>query len=69
MKVVLKTCQKRLKKDTKIKKISKYIKFTQKKGTAYWWDSWCDYVAGNIGNKALTNGDMVSEFHVKCIIR
>ncbi len=58
-----------LKKDTKIKKISKYIKFTQKKGTAYWWDSWCDYVAGNIGNKALTNGDMVSEFHVKCIIR
>jgi len=58
-----------LRPETKIKKITKYVKLTRIKGTEYWWNSWCDYVAGNIGNKALTTGEAVSEFHVQCVIR
>ena len=45
-----------LKYETKIKKIKAYISTTQEKGTAYWWNSWCHYVAGNIANKKLTTG-------------
>tara|TARA_R110002051_G_scaffold147500_1_gene220270 strand:- start:407 stop:1012 length:606 start_codon:yes stop_codon:yes gene_type:complete len=58
-----------LRPETKIKKITKYVKLTRIKGTEFWWDSWCDYVAGNIGNRALTTGEAVSEFHVQCVIR
>jgi hypothetical protein len=58
-----------LKRTTKIKKIKAYIQLTQKKGTEYWWDSWCDYVAGNRGNKELDTGTKVSEYHIKCVIR
>ena len=58
-----------LRPETKIKKITKYVKLTRIKGTEYWWNSWCDYVAGNMANKALTTGEAVSEFHVKCVIR
>jgi len=55
---------------TKMKKIKAYVHLTQKQGTVYWWDSWCDYVAEKGGmNKALTTGEMVSEFHVQCVIR
>ena len=58
-----------LRPETKIKKITKYVKLTRIKGTEFWWDTWCDYVAGNIANKALATGEAVSEFHVKCVIR
>jgi hypothetical protein len=58
-----------LRPETKIKKITKYVKLTRIKGTEFWWNSWCHYVAGNIGNKALTTGEAVSEFHVQCVIR
>ena len=58
-----------LRPETKIKKITKYVKLTRIKGTEYWWNSWCDYVAGNMANKALATGEAVSEFHVKCVIR
>jgi hypothetical protein len=58
-----------LKYETKIKKIRAYISMTQEKGTAYWWNSWCHYVAGNIGNRKLTTGQQVSQFHVRCVIR
>ena len=58
-----------LKYETKIKKIKAYISTTQQKGTAYWWNSWCHYVAGNIANKKLTTGQQVSQYHIKCIVR
>ena len=58
-----------LRPETKIKKITKYVKLTRIKGTEYWWNSWCDYVAGNMANRALATGEAVSEFHVKCVIR
>ena len=58
-----------LRPETKIKKITKYVKLTRIKGTEFWWDTWCHYVAGNIANKALATGEAVSEFHVKCVIR
>jgi hypothetical protein len=40
---------------------------TQIQGSAFWWNSWCDYVAGNRANKALDNGDIVSRYHVECV--
>ena len=58
-----------LRPETKIKKITKYVKLTRIKGTEWYWDTWCHYVAGNIANKALATGEAVSEFHVKCVIR
>ncbi len=58
-----------LRPETKIKKITKYVKLTRIKGTEFWWNSWCHYVAGNMANKALTTGEAVSEFHVQCVIR
>jgi hypothetical protein len=35
--------------------------------TEYWWNSWCDYVAGNQANRSLVTGDIVSRFHVECV--
>jgi len=49
------------------KKVEAYVELTQAKGTMYWWNSWCDYVAGNRANRALDTGDVVSRFHVECI--
>ena len=57
-----------LKYETKIKKIKAYISTTQEKGTAYWWNSWCNYVAGNIANKKLTTGQQVSQYHIQAIL-
>tara|TARA_R100001244_G_scaffold128303_1_gene99220 strand:+ start:293 stop:907 length:615 start_codon:yes stop_codon:yes gene_type:complete len=57
-----------LKYETKIKKIKAYISTTQQKGTAFWWDSWCHYVAGNIANKKLTTGQQVSQYHIQAIL-
>jgi len=37
--------------------------------TEYWWNSWCSYVAGNIANRSLDSGDIVSRYHVECIVR
>ena len=55
---------------TKMKKIKAYVHLTQRKGTVYWWNSWCDYVASKGGmNKALATGNEVSAFHVECVIR
>ena len=64
------TIPKSLTEKTKMKKIKNYVHLTQKQGTVYWWDSWCNYVAERGGtNKALPTGEMVSEFHVQCVIR
>jgi len=60
---------KTVKPETKLKKIQDYVHLTQVTGgTEYWWDTWCNYVAGNRGNKKLTTGDMVSKYHADCII-
>ena len=55
---------------TKMKKIKAYVHLTQKQGSVYWWDSWCEYVAEKGGaNKLLPTGEEVSAFHVGCVIR
>ena len=59
----------KLKTETKRKKIVDYVIMTQKDGTEFWWDTWCDYVAGNRANRLLDTGDVVSKFHVDCVIR
>jgi len=60
---------KTVKPETKLKKIQDYVHLTQVTGgTEYWWDTWCNYVAGNRGNKKITTGDMVSKYHADCII-
>ena len=59
---------KTLKHESKMRKIRAYVSQTQQKGTAYWWDSWCHYVAGNIANKKLTTGQQVSNYHIKAIL-
>ena len=58
----------KLKSETKHKKVCEYIVMTQLEGSEYWWNSWCDYVAGNRANKMLDTGDVVSKFHVECVI-
>ena len=58
-----------VKPETKRKKIADYVQFTRDTGGAeYWWNSWCDYVAGNRANKMLATGDMVSKFHVTAVM-
>ena len=59
---------KTLKHESKMRKIRAYVSQTQQKGTAYWWDSWCHYVAGNIANKKLTTGQQVSKYHIEAIL-
>jgi hypothetical protein len=55
---------------TKMKKIEKYVHLTQREGTVYWWNSWCDLIAEKGGaNKLLPTGEEVSAFHVGCVIR
>jgi hypothetical protein len=49
------------------KKVEQYVELTQQEGSEYWWNTWCEYVAGNRANRALDTGDVVSRFHVECI--
>ena len=56
--------------DKRINKVQSYIKLTRESGGAeYWWNKWCDFVAAKGGlNKGLDSGDIVSAYHVKCVI-
>jgi len=56
--------------DKRINKVQSYIKLTRDNGGAeYFWDFWCNYVASKGGlNKGLDSGDIVSAYHVKCVI-
>lgn len=57
-----------LKHQTRLAKIAKYVAICAETGGArHWWNSWCEYVAGNRANKSLTSADAVSAFHVECI--
>ena len=51
-----------------LRKVEAYVVMCQIEGTEYWWDSWCEYVAGNRANKRLDSGDAVSAYHVDCVI-
>ena len=64
---VVKTPPASMKPVTVRKKVEAYVVLTQEKGSQYWWDTWCEYVAGNRANRALDTGDVVSRFHVECI--
>ena len=64
---VVKTPPASMKPATVRKKVEAYVVLTQDKGSQYWWDTWCEYVAGNRANRALDTGDVVSRFHVECI--
>ena len=52
---------------SKRKKVTAYVEMCQLEGTQYWWDTWCEHVAGNRANKALDTGDVVSRYHVECV--
>jgi hypothetical protein len=53
---------------TKRMKIESYVRICAETGGArHWWDSWCDYVAGNKANRSLVSGDAVSAYHVACL--
>lgn len=55
---------KTLKPETRRDKIARYVGFCRASGGAeYWWNSWCDYVAGRRGSP-LKSGAEVSAFHV-----
>ena len=49
-------------------KVLSYIALCQEQGSEYWWNSWCEYVAGNRANRYLTTADAVSAYHVDCVI-
>ena len=58
---------KSVKPDTKRAKIAAYVKVCGDTGGArHWWNSWCEYVAGNRANRSLVSGDAVSAYHVAC---
>ena len=54
---------------TKRKKIAEYVEYTRETGGAeYWWNTWCNYVAGNRANSSLNTGDAVSKYHVTAVM-
>ena len=59
----------KVKPETRHNKITAYVEMTQQQGSEYWWDSWCEYVAGNQANRQLDTGDVVSRYHVECVDR
>ena len=59
---------KKVKPELRRSKIRKYVKLCRRKGSEYWWDTWCNYVADKGGmNKSLPTGDAVSKYHVTAI--
>lgn len=59
---------KSVKPETKRKKIADYVRICAETGGArHWWNSWCEFVAGNRANRSLTSGDAVSAYHVACL--
>jgi hypothetical protein len=59
---------KSLKPELKLKRCKEYTKLCQKKGSEFYWDYWCNFVAAKGGmNKALDTGDKVSRYHVDAI--
>ena len=60
---------KTVKRATKLQKIADYVQLCAETGGArYWWNTWCDYVAGSRFNRSLPTGDDVSAFHAHCVL-
>lgn len=56
-----------LKAETARRKVLAYVKLCRETGgSEYWWNRWCDYVAGRRGSP-LKTGDQVSAFHVSAV--
>ena len=53
----------------KRRKIRGYVELCQNKGTEYWWDTWCEHVAGNKANRTLDTADVVSRYHGECVTK
>jgi hypothetical protein len=59
---------KSVKPETRRRKIADYVALCARTGGArHWWDSWCEFVAGNRANRTLATADAVSAFHVACL--
>lgn len=59
---------KSVKRETKLAKIAHYVGVCRETGgSRHWWNTWCEYVAGNRANRTLTTGDAVSAYHVACL--
>ena len=59
---------KTVKHETKLGKIKHYLDLCLTTGGArYWWNTWCESVAGNRANKRLISADAVSAYHVECL--
>jgi hypothetical protein len=57
-----------LKHETRLAKIRAYLALcVSSGGSEYWWNSWCETVAGNRANRSLTSADVVSRYHAECI--
>jgi len=55
--------------EVRLKKIREYVKLCRRKGSEYWWDTWCNFVADRGGmNKSLPTGDVVSRYHVDAVV-
>lgn len=62
--------------DTKRMKVLDYIQLCNDLSGAlhgetcaeWWWNSWCDYVAGNRSNKLLDTADAVSKYHYDAVV-
>jgi hypothetical protein len=63
-------CDAKLSLDKKAAKVQQYVKLTRSSGGAeHWWNTWCLFVASKGGlNKSLDTGDIVSAYHVKCVM-
>jgi hypothetical protein len=58
---------KNAKRETRLAKIAAYVDMTRSTGGArYWWNSWCEYVAGRRGSP-LKTAAQVSAFHCQAI--
>lgn len=56
-----------IRRDLKLAKIKKYVtKCRRTGGTEFWWNTWCEYVAGRRGSPLLT-AEAVSSFHVEIL--
>ena len=58
----------KLSKEKKREKILNYIDLCQEQGAKYWWDTWCEHVAGNQANRRLKTGEAVSAYHSECVL-
>lgn len=60
---------KNVKPDLRKSKVREYVKLCRRKGSEYWWDTWCNFVAEKGGmNKSLPTGDAVSAYHVQAVM-